>query len=69
MLAETGLTLGVCEWGYCVYREEASACHGSATAPDPVQREPSMRTLQDLFAYPRASPLLDRTIGTVCQSD
>jgi integrase len=41
MLAETGLPLGVCEWGYCVYREEFSACHGSATAPDPVRREPS----------------------------
>jgi hypothetical protein len=41
MLAETGLTLGVCEWGYCVYREELSACHGSATAPDLVRREPS----------------------------
>ncbi|MGH8219353.1 MAG: hypothetical protein ACREUT_12455 [Steroidobacteraceae bacterium] len=41
MLAETGLTLGVCEWGYCVYREEYSACRGSATAPDPVRREPS----------------------------
>jgi integrase len=41
MLADTGLTLGVCDWGYCVYREELSACHGSATAPDPVRREPS----------------------------
>lgn len=41
VLAETGLTLGVCEWGYCVYREEVSACHGSPTAPDPVRREPS----------------------------
>jgi hypothetical protein len=41
MLAETGLTLGVCEWGYCVYRVEVSACHGSPTAPDPVRREPS----------------------------
>lgn len=41
LLAETGLTLGVCDWGYCVYREEFSACHGSATAPDPVRREPS----------------------------
>lgn len=41
MLTETGLTLGVCEWGYCVYREEFSACHGSATAPDSVRREPS----------------------------
>ena len=41
MLADSGLTLAVCEWGYCVYREEFSACHGSATAPDPVRREPS----------------------------
>jgi integrase len=41
MLAETGLALGVCEWGYCVYREDFSACHGSAMAPDPVRREPS----------------------------
>lgn len=41
LLAETGLTLGVCDWGYCVYREEFSACHGSATAPDSVRREPS----------------------------
>jgi integrase len=41
VLAETGLTLGVCDWGYCVYREEFSACHGSATAPDPVRRDPS----------------------------
>ncbi len=41
MLTETGLTLGVCEWGFCVYREEFSACHGSATGPDPVRREPS----------------------------
>ncbi len=41
MLADSGLTLGVCEWGYCVYREEFSACQGSTTGPDPVRREPS----------------------------
>src|SRR6266481_172879 len=41
MLTDSGLTLGVCEWGYCVYREEFSACHGSHTGPDPVRREPS----------------------------
>jgi integrase len=42
LLAESGLTLGVCEWGYCVYRADFSACHGSASAPDPVRREPSI---------------------------
>jgi hypothetical protein len=41
MLTDSGLTLGVCEWGYCVYREEFSACHGTNTGPDPVLREPS----------------------------
>jgi hypothetical protein len=43
MLAGAGLTLGVCDWGYCVYREEVSACRGSVSAPDPVRREPSKR--------------------------
>jgi len=41
-LASAGLTLGVCDWGYCVYREDYSACRGSMTAPDSVRREPSL---------------------------
>jgi hypothetical protein len=41
MLVESGLTLGVCDWGFCVYRQEHSACRGSATAPNPLHREPS----------------------------
>lgn len=41
MLVESGLTLGVCDWGFCVYRQEHSACLGSATAPNPLRREPS----------------------------
>ena len=41
MLVESGLTLGVCEWGFCVYRQEHSACLGSTTAPNPLRREPS----------------------------
>ena len=41
MLSEAGLTLGVCDWGYCVYREENSACLGNPYGPDPVRREPS----------------------------
>lgn len=41
-LAAAGLTLGVCDWGYCVYRRDYSACRGSMTAPDPVRREPSL---------------------------
>lgn len=41
MLADAGLRLGVCDWGYCVYREEYSACLGDASGPNPVRREPS----------------------------
>ena len=41
MLVEAGLTLGVCDWGYCVFRVEYSACRGNAAGPNPVNREPS----------------------------
>jgi hypothetical protein len=41
MLVEAGLTLGVCDWGWCVYRAEYSACRGNAAGPNPVNREPS----------------------------
>jgi hypothetical protein len=40
-LANAGLTLGVCDWGFCVYRQDHSACLGSTSAPNPVRREPS----------------------------
>jgi hypothetical protein len=41
MLVEAGLTLGVCDYGYCVYRQEYSACRGNAAGPNPIHREPS----------------------------
>lgn len=41
LLVQAGLTLGVCDWGFCVYRQEHSACLGSATEPNPIYREPS----------------------------
>jgi len=41
MLVEAGLTLGVCDWGYCVFRVEYSACRGNAAGPNPMFREPS----------------------------
>ena len=50
MLVEAGLILGVCDYGYCVYREEYSACHGNATGPNPVNREPSTCTRCKNFA-------------------
>jgi hypothetical protein len=41
LLAGAGLTLGLCDWGFCVYRQEHSACLGTAQGPNPVRREPS----------------------------
>jgi hypothetical protein len=40
-LVEGGLTLGVCDYGYCVYRQPYSACRGTHSGPNPVYREPS----------------------------
>jgi hypothetical protein len=41
LLVEAGLTLGVCDWGFCVYREEYRACRGDAFGPNFERREPS----------------------------
>ena len=41
MMVDSGLVLGVCDWGYCVYREQSSACLGNAAGPNPARREPS----------------------------
>jgi integrase len=41
MLVDAGLVLGVCDWGFCVYREDSSACLGNAVGPNPARREPS----------------------------
>lgn len=40
-LVEGGLTLGICDYGYCVYRQPYSACRGTLSGPNPVYREPS----------------------------
>jgi integrase len=40
-LVEAGLVLGICDYCYCVYRQEYSACGGTTTGPNPVYREPS----------------------------
>jgi hypothetical protein len=41
MLVDAGLTLGICDWGFCVYREEQSACLGNKAGPNTERREPS----------------------------
>jgi hypothetical protein len=41
ILRETDMRLGTCDWGYCVYRRESSACLGDDRAPNPVLRTQS----------------------------
>jgi len=38
ILNETDMRLGVCDWGYCVYRQESSACQGDRDGPNPALR-------------------------------
>lgn len=36
-----GMRLAPCDWGYCLYDQEMSACKGSPAGPNPVNRCPS----------------------------
>jgi len=42
ILRETDMRLGACDWGYCVYRRESSACLGDDRGPNPVLRTQSL---------------------------
>jgi integrase len=41
LIDESGMRLGVCDWGYCVYRVESAACHGDENGPNPTWRTES----------------------------
>jgi len=41
MLA-AGVVMVPCDWGYCVYRADLSACKGSDHAPNPLRRAPDV---------------------------
>ena len=54
LMAETDLRLGVCDWGYCVYRPETSACFGGEAGPNPVLRtETTCSTCANFAVTPR----------------
>ncbi len=42
VLRETEMRLGVCDWGWCVYRKESAACLGDEDGPNPVLRTESV---------------------------
>lgn len=58
LMAETDLRLGVCDWGYCVYRPETSACFGGEAGPNPVLRtEATCSTCANFAVTPRHRPV------------
>lgn len=42
VLRETEMRLGVCDWGWCLYRKESAACLGDETGPNPTLRTESV---------------------------
>lgn len=41
-LVSKGIKLAPCSWGYCVYSEAHSACHGDAIGPNDIFRAPDV---------------------------
>lgn len=41
-LIESGVIMVPCDWGYCVYRADLSACKGTEVAPNPLGRSPEV---------------------------
>jgi integrase len=62
-IVEGGLVLGICDYGYCVYRQPYSACRGTPAGPNPVYREPSTcaRCLNFAVSTPHRSYWLEQS--------
>ena len=41
LIEDSGMRLGVCDWGYCVYRAETAACMGDERGPNSLWRTES----------------------------
>lgn len=64
LLAETDMRLGVCDWGYCLYRRETSACLGSDKEPNPTLRTQSVcATCANFVVSERHRPVWEDRLG------
>ncbi|MDX2219548.1 MAG: hypothetical protein SF172_11040 [Burkholderiales bacterium] len=41
-LLQIGVTMVPCDWGYCMYRSELSACEGTTSTPNILKRSPEV---------------------------
>ncbi|WP_307959230.1 hypothetical protein [Sinorhizobium medicae] len=57
LMQETDLRLGVCDWGYCVYRVETAACFGDEKGPNPVLRTESTCLCANFAVMARHRPV------------
>ena len=70
LIEESGMRLGVCDWGYCVYRAESAACMGDERGPNPMWRtESTCMSCANFAVTERHRPVwqarLDRNIALV----
>ncbi|MGJ9420709.1 hypothetical protein ACHAC9_23600 [Massilia sp. CMS3.1] len=40
-MIKQGVKLAPCDWGYCLYQQDVSACRGGPTGPNSINRSPS----------------------------
>ena len=70
LIEESGMRLGVCDWGYCVYRAESAACMGDERGPNPLWRtESTCMSCANFAVTDRHRPVwqarLDRNLALV----
>ena len=68
LMEETDLRLGVCDWGYCVYRVETAACFGNEKGPTPCCGRKHLSLLRQLCRHGQASAGLAGAPRSQCQS-